>query len=71
MPDDHWGEAVKACVVLKKGKTADAGDIIAFCRKRIAAYKVPKSIDFLPELSRTGSGKIFKKALKERHSVRP
>ena len=47
VPDDKWGEAVKAIVVLKPGMQATAEDIIAFTRTRIAGYKVPKSVDFV------------------------
>lgn len=65
VPDDHWGEAVKACVVLKDGRTASAEEIISFCKQRIASYKAPKSVEFLPDLPKTGSGKIYKKGLKE------
>jgi fatty-acyl-CoA synthase len=68
VPDQKWGEAVKACVVLKPGKTATEEEIIAFCKGNLAHYKAPKRIDFLEALPRTGSGKIYKKELKERHS---
>ena len=67
VPDDHWGEAVKACVVLKPGQTATESDIIDFCKQNIAHYKSPKSVDFLEELPKVGSGKIFKKGLRERY----
>jgi fatty-acyl-CoA synthase len=65
VPDDKWGEAVKAIVVLKAGEKATAEDIIAFCRKRIAAYKVPKSVDFVEALPRNPSGKILRRELRE------
>jgi acyl-coenzyme A synthetase/AMP-(fatty) acid ligase len=52
-------------VVLKEGCTAAEEEIISFCRELIAAYKTPKSIDFMNELPRTGSGKLYKKALKD------
>ena len=68
VPDKLWGEAVKACVVLKHEGTATEGDIIEFCKKNIASYKCPKSVVFLDELPKVGSGKIFKKELKERYS---
>ena len=47
IPDDKWGEAVKAVVVMKPGKQATATDIINFTRERIAGFKTPKSVDFL------------------------
>jgi len=65
VPDDHWGEAVKACVVLKEGCSATEAEIIGHCRKDLAGYKTPKSIDFLENLPKTGSGKIFKKGLRD------
>jgi acyl-CoA synthetase (AMP-forming)/AMP-acid ligase II len=65
IPDPEWGEAVKACVVLKEGRRASAKEIIAFCKQYIARYKAPKSIDFLSALPRTGSGKIYKKGLRD------
>lgn len=65
VPDVKWGEAVKACVVLKPGKPATGEEIIALCKANLAHYKAPKSVDFLDALPRTGSGKIYKKGLKE------
>jgi len=67
IPDPKWGEAIKACVVLKPGKEASEKDIIAFCKESLAHYKAPKSVDFLEALPRTGSGKIFKKGLRDPH----
>jgi acyl-CoA synthetase (AMP-forming)/AMP-acid ligase II len=65
--DPKWGEAVKAVLVLKPGETATEEEIIRYCKERIARYKAPKSVDFISELPKTGSGKIFKKGLKERY----
>lgn len=64
IPDDKWGEAVKAMVVLKPGARATADDIIGFARGRIAAYKCPKSVEFIPALPRNPSGKILKRELR-------
>ncbi|NPU94344.1 MAG: fatty acid--CoA ligase [Gammaproteobacteria bacterium] len=64
VPDDRWGEAVKACVVLKPGASLSAQDIMAFARERIAGYKVPKSVDFIAALPRNPSGKILKRELR-------
>ena len=47
IPDDTWGEAVKAIVVMKPGKQATATDIINFVRPRIAGFKTPKTVDFI------------------------
>ena len=65
LPDEKWGEAVKAVVVLKPGQTADADELIQHCKSQIAHYKAPKSIEFISELPKTGSGKIYKKGLRE------
>jgi fatty-acyl-CoA synthase len=69
IPDLKWGEAIKACVVLKPGKKATEQDLIAFCKENLAHYKAPKSVDFLEALPRTGSGKIFKKGLRDPHWI--
>ncbi len=65
VPDDRWGEAVKAVVVLKPGAKAGAEDIIAHTRTRIAGYKIPRSIDFVDALPRNPSGKILRRELRE------
>jgi len=65
VPDDRWGEAVKAIVVPKPGTNPTAEELIAFARERIAGYKVPKSVDFVSELPRNPSGKILKRELRE------
>lgn len=65
VPDAKWGEAVKACVVLKPGASASEDELIAFARTRIAGFKLPKSVDFLAELPRNPSGKILKRALRD------
>jgi fatty-acyl-CoA synthase len=64
VPDPKWGERVKAVVVLKPGKNASATDIIEFCQGRIAAYKKPRSVDFVAALPRTASGKVLKRELR-------
>jgi long-chain acyl-CoA synthetase len=65
VPDDKWGEAVKAIVAPKPGVTPDAEDIIAFARTRIAAFKAPKTVDFIEALPRNASGKILRRELRE------
>ncbi|MEX6723256.1 fatty acid--CoA ligase [Parapedomonas caeni] len=65
VPDDRWGEAVKAIVVRRAGADLDESTLIQFARTRIAGYKVPKSVDFVAELPRNPSGKILKKDLRE------
>jgi long-chain acyl-CoA synthetase len=66
VPDERWGEAVKAVVVLNEGAVASANELIQFCNGRIAGYKIPKSIDFSQEqLPKTGPGKIAKRRLRD------
>jgi acyl-CoA synthetase (AMP-forming)/AMP-acid ligase II len=65
VPDDVWGESVRAAVVLADGTMALAEDLMAFCRERMAHYKCPRAVDLRPAMPRTGSGKIDKKALRE------
>lgn len=67
VPDEKWGEAVKAIVVPKPGADASAEDIIAFVKTRIASYKTPKSVDFVEALPRNPSGKILRRELREPH----
>lgn len=64
VPDETWGEAVKAVVVVAPDKTLSAEDVIAFARTRIAGFKVPKSIDFIEALPRNPSGKILRRELR-------
>src|SRR5882757_2413905 len=65
VPDDTWGEAVKAIVVMKPGKAATSTDIINFTRERIAGFKTPKTVDFLEALPRNASGKILRRHLRD------
>jgi long-chain acyl-CoA synthetase len=65
VPDPTWGEAVKACVVLRPGAQASEREIIDWMRERLAHYKCPKSIDFVDALPRNPSGKILKRVLRE------
>ena len=64
VPDSHWGETVKAFVVLREGRMGNEADIISHCRQRLAGYKTPRTVAFLDTLPRTGSGKIYKKGLR-------
>jgi acyl-CoA synthetase (AMP-forming)/AMP-acid ligase II len=67
VPDDQWGEAVKACIVRKPGATAAEKEIIDFARERMAHYKCPKSIDFVDTLPRNPTGKLLKRILREKY----
>ena len=65
IPDDIWGEAVKAVVVSKSGAKLSEEEVIEFCRGKIAPFKRPRSVDFAEKLPRNVSGKILKRALRE------
>ncbi len=65
IPDEYRGETVKAYVVLRPGETATAEEIIAFCRQKLAAYKVPKLVEFRSFLPKSMIGKILRKILRE------
>ena len=67
VPDEKWGETVKACIVLKPGATATEGEIIDWTRERIAKFKCPKSVDFMDILPRNPSGKVLKRSLRAAH----
>ncbi|MCB0969301.1 MAG: fatty acid--CoA ligase, partial [Ilumatobacter sp.] len=64
VPDEKWGEAVKAIVVKAPDEDVTPQAVIAWARERIAGFKVPKSVDFVDELPRNPSGKILKKDLR-------
>ena len=64
-PPGKWGEAVTAAVVLKENEAATEDEIISFCKQHQASFKAPKSILFIDEIPKTGSGKIYKKALRD------
>ncbi|HXY43531.1 MAG TPA: long-chain-fatty-acid--CoA ligase [Acidimicrobiales bacterium] len=64
VPDDTWGEAVKAIVVRKDGAEVTAEELIQFCHGRLAGYKCPKSVDFADTLPRNPSGKLLKRELR-------
>ena len=67
VPDSKWGEVPKALVVLKPGQHASEAELLEFCRGRVAHYKVPRSIEFLESLPKTGTGKILKKELRKKY----
>ena len=67
VPDPQWGELVMACVVLKTGETLAADDLIAFCRRSLATYKLPRRVEFSEtDLPKSSSGKMLKRTLRER-----
>ena len=67
IPDPKWGELVMACVVLKPETALTVDELVAHCRQSLATYKIPRRVEFLAaELPKSGSGKILKRALRER-----
>ena len=70
VPDPHRGENVKACIVLKPQHRGlvKTEEVVAWAKNKMAAYKYPRIVEFIDELPKTGSGKILKRALRERES---
>ena len=71
VPDERWGEAVKAVVVIRSETPPSVDDLVAFARERLAGYKLPRSIDFVDELPRNPSGKVLKHELRARYRAVP
>jgi long-chain acyl-CoA synthetase len=70
VPDEDWGEAVKAVVQLAEGVEGTdelAAELMDFCRDHLAHFKCPRSVDFVPELPREDTGKIFKRKLRDHY----
>jgi len=65
IPDPKLGEAIRAAVTLRPGHTVDAEELIAFCKQHLARFKVPKAVDVLEELPKSGVGKILRRTLRE------
>jgi acyl-CoA synthetase (AMP-forming)/AMP-acid ligase II len=65
VPDEQWGESVKAVVQLRPGSTTTAEELIAFTTDRLAGYKKPRSVDFVEELPRDAAGKLLKRKIRE------
>ncbi|MCC6848035.1 MAG: AMP-binding protein [Deltaproteobacteria bacterium] len=65
VPDPKWGEAIRAAVTLRPGTSASAEELHAFCKTRLARFKVPKAIDVVAELPKSGVGKILRRTLRE------
>src|SRR5207248_600610 len=65
IPDDQWGESVKAVVQLRPGAAVMREELIVFCGQRLAGYKKPRSVDFVDELPRDAAGKLLKRKLRD------
>ena len=68
LASEEWGESVHACVVKRAESDLDAEALVAYARERLAGYKVPRSVDFVQEIPKTGTGKILKRALRENYA---
>jgi len=69
VPDEKWGESVKALVVTRPGMTVTEAEIVEYCRRGLASYKKPSSVEFLDELPKNAYGKILKRELRERYWI--
>jgi long-chain acyl-CoA synthetase len=65
IPDEYRGETVKAFIVVKDGETLTEEEVVSYCREKLAAYKVPKIIEFIDELPKSAVGKILRRELRE------
>ena len=70
VPDDDWGEALKAVVELSSGKVVRGEEIIARCKERLGSVKAPKSVDFIEQLPRSAPGKVLKRELRDMYWMR-
>ena len=71
VPDEYWGESVKAFVVLKQGMKVTEDEIIDLCKKTIAGYKKPRSVEFVQQLPKSPTGKILKRVIKSQYRHQP
>jgi acyl-CoA synthetase (AMP-forming)/AMP-acid ligase II len=67
VPDDKWGEAVKALVVLKQGESVSEGEVVAHCKVKLGGVKSPKSVEFVAEIPKTPAGKFDRKAMRKQY----
>jgi long-chain acyl-CoA synthetase len=68
--DNYRGETVKAYVVLKPGQTATEEEVVAFCREKLVAYKVPKLVEFRDSLPKSAVGKVLRKILRDEEEAK-
>ena len=67
VPDEKWGEALKAVVELKPGRSVEPAELIALCRERLGGVKTPKSVEFWEALPRSPAGKVKRREIRERY----
>jgi len=68
VPDEKWGQSVKALVIIRQGHKVTAKELIDFCRGKIGSYKIPKTVEFLSAFPATPTGKTLKRELKKIYS---
>ncbi len=66
MPDERWGETLKAFVVLREGMTLTVEEIGDFCAGKLTAYKIPRQLQIIDDLPRNANGKVLKRELRDR-----
>ncbi|MBV9001419.1 MAG: long-chain-fatty-acid--CoA ligase [Solirubrobacterales bacterium] len=71
IPDERWGETVKALVVLAPGAVVEADELVGFARERLAGYKLPRSVEFVSELPHSPAGKVLKRELRAQYAAPP
>jgi acyl-CoA synthetase (AMP-forming)/AMP-acid ligase II len=71
VPDERWGETIKAIVVIAPGAAVESDDLVAFARVRLAGYKLPRSVEFVAELPHSPAGKVLKRELRARYAAPP
>jgi acyl-CoA synthetase (AMP-forming)/AMP-acid ligase II len=67
VPDEKWGEAIKAVVEVKQGASLTEEELLAFCKAKVGSVRTPKSVDFIDELPRSGAGKVLRKEVRKRY----
>jgi long-chain acyl-CoA synthetase len=70
IPHEARGEIVKAYVVVQDGEKLERCDVIAFCREKLASYKVPRQVEFRTDLPKTMVGKVLRRALREEEAAK-
>ena len=65
VPDEEWGEAIKAVVVLNPGKSVTEAEIVAYCKDKLAGFKRPRSVDFIDELPKNPNGKVVRRKVRD------
>ncbi len=69
VPDEQWGEMVKALIVVAPGAAVEPDELVGFARERLAGYKLPRSVEFVAELPHSPAGKVLKRELRARYGV--